>query len=333
MEKIDFVILWVDGMDPIWLKEKMAYQTDSQTPDTCIANAVKCFRDWNLLQYWFRGIERFAPWVNKIHFVTYGHLPKWLNTDYSKLNIVNHKDFMPIGSLPTYNSRALELNLHRIKGLANQFVYFNDDTFLIHSVKQEDFFINGQPRDCAILSPIRPQRFGTGTIQMNDMEIINDHFSGIEIMTHHTKKWITMKYGRQLTRTLLFYPLKQMIGFYEPHLAVSYLKETYKKIWSFEEEVLLNTTKSRFKQKDNVNQWLVRYWQLAEGNFSPRNPTFGRYYDLSINLPEICNVIKYGKKHMVCLNDSISITNMEPIQKKLVLAFDTLLPNRSKFEK
>ena len=53
------------------------------------------YRDWDNLQFWFRGVEKFAPWVNKIHFVTYGHLPKWLNVNNKKLNIVNHKDFMP----------------------------------------------------------------------------------------------------------------------------------------------------------------------------------------------------------------------------------------------
>ena len=51
------------------------------------------FRDWDNMQYWFRAVEKFAPWVNKIHFVTYGHLPKWLNINNPKLNIAKHSDF------------------------------------------------------------------------------------------------------------------------------------------------------------------------------------------------------------------------------------------------
>ena len=81
------------------------------------------------LQYWFRGVGKFAPWVNRIHFITYGHLPPWLNVDHPKINIVRHTDYIPKKYLPTFNSHVIELNIHRIEGLANCFVYFNDDTF------------------------------------------------------------------------------------------------------------------------------------------------------------------------------------------------------------
>lgn len=92
--EIDFVITWVDGNDPDWQKQKMEYsmQPDlSQKQD----DRKERYRDWDLLRYWFRGVERFAPWVRRIHFVTWGHLPSWLNKEHPKLNIVNHKDFIP----------------------------------------------------------------------------------------------------------------------------------------------------------------------------------------------------------------------------------------------
>ena len=91
--EIDFVITWVDGNDPDWQKQKMEYsmQPDlSQKQD----DRKERYRDWDLLRYWFRGVERFAPWVRRIHFVTWGHLPSWLNKEHPKLNIVNHKDFI-----------------------------------------------------------------------------------------------------------------------------------------------------------------------------------------------------------------------------------------------
>ena len=110
------------------------------------------YRDWDTLKYWFRGVEKYAPWVNKIHFVTYGHLPKFLNTNNPKLNIVNHKDFIPKEYLPTFSANPIELNLHRIKDLSEQFVFFNDDMFVINKVKSTDFFKNGKPRDMASLT-------------------------------------------------------------------------------------------------------------------------------------------------------------------------------------
>ena len=52
-------------------------------------NGVNRYRDWNNLRYWFRGVEKFAPWVRKIHFVTWGHIPDWLDTTNPKINKLN----------------------------------------------------------------------------------------------------------------------------------------------------------------------------------------------------------------------------------------------------
>ena len=87
---IDFVITWVDGQDDVWRKQKASYSHTEEEDDS-----EERYRDWNLLQYWFRGVEEFTPWVRKIHFVTCGHLPTWLNTEHSKLHIVRHEDYIP----------------------------------------------------------------------------------------------------------------------------------------------------------------------------------------------------------------------------------------------
>lgn len=133
---IDFVIIWVDGNDPAWRAVKNQYVPRPVGEDD---QEVR-YRDWDNLQYWFRSVEKYTPWVRKIHFVTWGHLPKWLNVNHPKLHIVNHKDYIPEKYLPTFNSHTIEMNLHRIEGLAEQFVYFNDDMFLLKPVYMEDFF-------------------------------------------------------------------------------------------------------------------------------------------------------------------------------------------------
>ena len=71
--------------------------------------------------------------------LTHGHLPKWLNINNPKLNIAKHSDFIPKEYLPTFSSHSIELNLHRIEGLVERFVYFNDDMFLLRPVKRELF--------------------------------------------------------------------------------------------------------------------------------------------------------------------------------------------------
>ena len=96
---VDIVVLWVDGADPEWLDEYSKYKGLSGD------QRASRFRDWGNLRYWFRGVERYAPWANKIHFVTWGHLPQWLDTTCPKLHIVNHRDFIPEKYLPTFISK------------------------------------------------------------------------------------------------------------------------------------------------------------------------------------------------------------------------------------
>src|SRR5690554_4427002 len=136
-EKIDFVIPWVDGSDPKWQKVRNQFDDNNFI--------VSQYRDWDILKYWFRGVEKFAPWVNKIFFVTWGHVPEFLNLEHPKLVIVRHEDYIPKEYLPTFSANVIETNLHRIEGLSDKFVYFNDDVFITKKVTKEDFFKNGLP--------------------------------------------------------------------------------------------------------------------------------------------------------------------------------------------
>lgn len=119
-DEIDFVVLWVDGNDPAWQQEKRQY-AGLPAEDDLNQGALR-FRDWDNMKYWFRAVEKYAPWVRKIHFVTWGHLPAFLNVNAPKLHIVNHREFIPEEYLPLFNSCAIEINIHRIPGLAEQFV-------------------------------------------------------------------------------------------------------------------------------------------------------------------------------------------------------------------
>src|SRR5574344_1149949 len=139
---IDFVIPWVDGTDENWILEKNKFDNMN---DINLDNGESRYRDWQLLKYWFRGVEKYAPWVHKIYFITWGHIPNWLNVNNEKIVIVNHKDYIPDKYLPTFNSHTIELNMHRIKNLSENFVYFNDDTFIINKVDQNDFFRKNLP--------------------------------------------------------------------------------------------------------------------------------------------------------------------------------------------
>lgn len=135
-DTIDFVLIWVDGNDPKWQTIFMKYKENDGD------KRPLRFRDMGTLRYWFRGVEKFAPWVNKVYFVTCGQRPNWLNTANPKLVCVRHDEFIPEKYLPTFSSHTIEFNLHRIPGLSEQFVYFNDDMFLIRETYRKDFFVD-----------------------------------------------------------------------------------------------------------------------------------------------------------------------------------------------
>ena len=90
-EKIDFVVLWVDGADPQWRKEWGMYLPEEMNN----GSSENRYRDWDLMRFWFRGIEAFAPWVNRVFFVTNGQKPAWLNTDHPKLRMITHREYIP----------------------------------------------------------------------------------------------------------------------------------------------------------------------------------------------------------------------------------------------
>lgn len=228
MEKIDFVLTWVDGSDPDWLAQRREYQPGRGTDA-----GESRYRDWDNLQYWFRGVEKFAPWVNKIYFVTWGHVPKWLNTAHEKIQIVKHEDFMAPAYLPTFNINSIELNLHRIKGLSEHFVFFNDDMFLIDSVKQEDFFKNGLPCDCCIETALVQDNIRNpfANILMNDAALVNMHYNKKEVIKKQAKKWFSPAYGAMLFRNVLMLPYREFSSFKYSHLPSPFLKATYWKVW------------------------------------------------------------------------------------------------------
>jgi hypothetical protein len=134
---IDAVYLWVDGAAPEFrasLARALAERPPGARPDV----APRRFRDHGELRHSLRSLERHAPWIRRVHLVTNGQVPSWLDTSADGLSLVAHREIFPSpGALPTFNSNALEWRLHAIPGLARRFVYFNDDLFLGRDVGPE----------------------------------------------------------------------------------------------------------------------------------------------------------------------------------------------------
>ena len=133
LEPIDAVYTWVDGDDPGWQAQWEASGHPSDLPR-------HRYRNHDELRYSLRSLEQFAPWVRTVYLVTSGQQPEWLNLDSSRLQLVAHDQIFPDAhNLPTFNSHAIELNLHRIPGLSQRFLYINDDCFFGKSCQPGDF--------------------------------------------------------------------------------------------------------------------------------------------------------------------------------------------------
>jgi hypothetical protein len=142
---VDVVYTWVDGEDPVWnrTREQRLGQVTESTSLMREASGQARFRSRDELRYSLRSIHLFAPWVRNIYLVTAGQVPSWLATDHERIQLVDHSEILPPTALPTFNSHAIESGLHRIAGLSEHFIYFNDDVLLGQPVRPQHFFSPG----------------------------------------------------------------------------------------------------------------------------------------------------------------------------------------------
>lgn len=326
---IDFVIPWVNGNDVNWQMLRNSYCDKKMEIDE------SRYREWDILKYWFRAVEKYAPWVNRIHFVTCGQWPDWLNANHPKLRLVDHKDFIPSEYLPTFNSMTIGLNLHRIPDLTEHFVYFNDDVYVNRPVSPEDFFVDGLPCDTAIMTSLIPGTVFDAHIHAicNVMAFINTNFSKKEVLRNNPRKWYNLKYGKGLIKNILNTPGSRFSCFSNPHISCSLRKSTFKQIWEMVPDVLDTSCKNRFRAMNSVNQSIIRYHELCTGNFSPRKPSFGICYEIGRDSEAMYRDIRHGTHKIICVNDNANVTDFERQKAKLIEAFESAFPEKSAFEK
>ena len=331
---IDIVVPWVDANDPEWRKEKNKYALHEGKSNLTDDSDVR-YRDWDTIKYLMRGIDLYMPWVDRVFFITWGHLPEWLNPDADKLVIVNHSDYIPKEYLPTFCSHTIELNMHRIPDLSEQFIYFNDDLLVLRPLKEKDFFLNGLPRDYALLNPlISTHRFSVQDIALTDIEVINDHFVKKDVIRKNFFKWFNPIYGKALFRSLCLMPWPKIAGLFTKHQCNAFLKSTFYEVWEKEFELLDLTCRHKFRTRRDVNQWVIRYWQLASGKFIPIRP-FGKLYGVKNDNTDLFRAIDKNIDKTLCINDNgiEQIEDFEKTKKELIEHLERKFPQKSHFEK
>lgn len=152
-ENIDIVITWVDGNDPAHKSKKIKHLTGkNETSHNDIAGAAR-YSSTGEIYYCVASILRYAPWVHKIYIVTDNqdpHVDEFVARNFPEnkvpIEIVDHTVIFRGYEqyLPTFNSLSIGQMLWRIPGLSENFLYFNDDIFLVSENKQSDWFHDKQ---------------------------------------------------------------------------------------------------------------------------------------------------------------------------------------------
>ena len=337
---IDFVVTWVDGSDPEWQAEKAKYEKIVGIANSNTDNGEERYRDWDIFRYWFRAVEKYAPWVRNVFLVTWGHLPEWLDQECPKLKIVKHLDFIPEEYLPTFNCNPIEINLHRIHDLSEHFVYFNDDVFLSRPVEPEDFFRGGLPVYTAVSQPIwNDNNCDFYHMQFTTIGYTNTFFKGKikKSVENFSEKWFAYQYGDMARRNLYIFDEECILGMCFPHLGIAFKKSTFFKVWEDIPNCMAETSKHKFRTPKDLLHQIVSLWAMMEGAFSPVSfEHHGKnFWNPTQQKNELIDAIRNEKYRMICINDSQNVTREQysALKQEIQKVFEEALPVKSSFEK
>ena len=339
-EPIDFVIPWVDGNDPEWLALRNRYlgqQIENDRAPVLFDASRNRFDDWGTLRYLFRSIESCAPWVHKIHLITWGHVPQWLNITHPQLNIVRHQDYIPTRYLPTFSANTIELNLHHLESLTEKFVYFNDDMFLLRKLTPDDFFKNGLPRLHARILPANMSRKTWFAMRTANAAIVSDHFTTWQAVRNHPIAWFNPCDGIYSLVNIMLIPFGYFSMFWALHIPEAYLKSTFETVWDKEFPLLHAVCMHKFRGNLDPNIWLMQNWQLATGRFTRREFSPGKSFHITsrdISL-QAADYIRKQKGKMICVNDDLYDTDkmlLDSCKADVLSALEDRFPKKCRFE-
>ena len=292
---MDIVITYVDGLDPVWQK---SYEQYTNTPIL-----EKRFRDWGTLKYLFRGIEKNMPFIRKVHLVVSGEtqVPAWVNRD--EVDVVLHSDIIPQEYLPTFNCNPIEMHLHRIKDLDEEFLYFNDDMFPMKECKPTDFF-----------------RDGKGVIRVSYHLLALDMFKQI------------CRNSTRAAREAL--GLRPTFYFMRPqHICSPMFKSECEELYDKVEPVIRNSI-SRVRTGENLNQYLFIDYMYLKGKIINERISKKHFSVGVVSASKLRKFITQPTHKMACINDvQLTEERYEELRRVQIEAFEELFPNKSKFEK
>ena len=314
---IDYVVPMVFPDDKHWqrdLDRARGYREDA-------AGEVR-YRSWGTEELLIRCIRKNLPWIRTIHIILAreSQVQPWMVAMEAPLGlplatkgtqehttpqvkVVLHKDIMPEDVLPTFNSRAIEMYLHKIPDLAPYFLYGNDDMFPMSPMQVEDFFRvamrsqhTGQTALPCLRYTDKPYNASKAFHKacMNGMNFVGEQFG-----YKFTDRWLH-------------------IG----HNIVPILKSTCEMFWERWPKKMQGSV-TRFRLPQNYNQYIYSWYQILSGHYIDHQASRS-YISVDASASDIASAIR-NAEGLLCINDNDSvddITNLaavvrSEIQKKL----------------
>lgn len=313
-DKIDIVVTYVNETDPVWKADFDKWKAQEIKDGSNSANNRQAFgeeriREWNTFKYWFRGVAKYCPWINRIHVVVAneGQVPKWLNTNNPKIHVVYHKDFMPEELLPNFNGIAISTYLARIPGIANNYIRSDDDNYILGPIEEDMFFKNNVPVHVDNKTEYKKWGGGNGSdavfwdILDNNLKIEADYLPSKEY-----------RYG--------FYHLMEA-------RSSDFEKEILDK---YENEFLKSFVVSKFRHPNNYcdvlfvsllkicNKVIYNQEMYKNCGYTP--------------LRDNTNFEDFRDKKIICFNDVETTLNFDNIQKRFENFLQSKFPNKCEFE-
>ena len=137
---IDIFLLWVNGSSTEWIqrRNKTALLYNITLTEHFLSAR---YDDHDEMKWALRSIEKYAPWINKIHILTDKQYPYWMKRDHPKVHWVDH-DTLFYPGFHTYNSIAMQFAANRIPGVSRRLILMDDDYLFLNHVTSEDFYDN-----------------------------------------------------------------------------------------------------------------------------------------------------------------------------------------------
>lgn len=278
--EIDMIFSWVDGSSDEFVRER-AKRMQSYVVGAGDDSEAR-YRQIDELKYALRSVHMFAPWVRRIFIATDSPAPSWL-ARHPKVTIVRSEEmFADTSVLPTHNSHAVESQLHRIEGLAEHFLYSNDDMFFGRPVSPDLFF-----------SPGGITKFVEATTRIG-LGDTDPGRSGFENAARVNRALLRERFGKITTRHL-------------EHCAAPLRRGVMAELEAAFPEEFRRTAASRFRSATDISvtNSLYHYYALLTGQAVVQTDARVKYIETTLKraLPAMKRLLKRRDMDMFCLND------------------------------